>query len=114
MVKELDGNVYVRASVSGGSAAPLVTWGPAASDNCQSTFATLQEFRKVTSGFEAMGRQLDRTPRSVLKGIDLGHYDLLPNAGVPKNRIQLPAEVRKLLDWTEPDAQWPGAYPLRN
>jgi hypothetical protein len=61
-----------------------------------------------------MGRQLDRTPRSVLKGIDLGRYDLQPNAGVTKNRIPLPADVRKLLDWTEQDAQWPGAYPLRN
>jgi hypothetical protein len=26
----------------------------------------------------------------------------------------LPDEVRKLLGWTEQDAQWPGAYPLRN
>ena len=114
MVKELDGNVYVRPSVSGVPAAALVTWSPASSDNCHSTFTTLYEFRKVVPGFEAMGRQLDRTPRSILKGIDLGRYDLRSNAGVAKNRIQLPADVRKLLDWSEPDAQWPGAYPLRN
>jgi hypothetical protein len=114
MVKELDGNVYVRPSVPGGPAAPLVTWSPAPSDNCRSTFATLDEFRKAVPGFEAMGKQLDRTPGSVLKGIDLGRYDLQSKAGIAKNRIQLPADVRKLLGWTEQDAQWPGAYPLRN
>ncbi len=114
MVKELDGNIYVRPSTPGQPAPQLLTWSPAQTDTCSLTFTTLQDFRKVASGFEASGTQLDRTPRSVFRSWDLGRYDLQPDSGLPKNRVQLPADVRKLLNWTEQDAQWPGAYPHRN
>ena len=114
MAKEVDGNVYVRPSVPDAPNPPLVTWSPAQTATCSSTFTTLDDFRKIASGFEANGSQLDRTPRSVFKGWDLGRYELQPNSGMPKSRTQLPADVRKLLGWTEQDSQWPGAYPLRN
>jgi hypothetical protein len=114
MVKELDGNIYVRPSTPGQPAPQLLTWSPAQTDTCSLTFTTLQDFRKVASGFEASGTQLDRSPRSVFRSWDLGRYDLQPDSGLPKNRVQLPADVRKLLNWTEQDAQWPGAYPHRN
>ena len=114
MAKEIDGNVYIRASVPGAPAPPLVTWSPAAPNNCSLTFASLVKFRELASGFEANGRQLDRTPRSVFQGADLGHYHLQPKSGVSKNGVRLPADVSKLLGWTEQDAPWPGAYPLRD
>ena len=114
MATELDGNVYVRPSIPGQSTPPLVTWGPARTDTCSSTFTTLDDFRKAVAGFEANGRELDRTPRSVFQGADLGRYTLQPNSGIPKSRVLAPPEVRKLLGWTEQDAQFPGAYPLHN
>jgi hypothetical protein len=116
MVKEIEGNVYARPSVAGAPALPLVTWSPAQSDSCSSTFTVLDEFRKVApSGFEASGRQLDRTPRSVFKGADVGRYELQPAvSGMLKNHVSVPADVRKLLGWSEQDSQWPGAYPARN
>jgi hypothetical protein len=115
MAKEVDGNVYVHPRVPGAPAAPLVTWSPARSDTCSSTFATLDEFRQVGPGLEANGRQLDRTARSIFKGADLGRYDLQPaSTGVPNNGGLVPGDVRKLMGWSERDSQWPGAYPARN
>jgi len=114
MAKQIDGNLYVRPRVPGAPAPPLVSWSPVPSDNCSSSFTTLDEFQKIADGFEANGRQLDRTPRSTLRGADLKRYDLQRLPGVANRHVPLPDEVRKLLGWTEQDAQWPGAYPLRN
>jgi len=114
MVKEVDANVYVRPVLPGVPAPPLVNWSPAQTDICSSTFNTLDDFRKVVTGFEANGRELDRTPRSVFRGADLGRYDLQPNSGIPKSRLSTPPDVRKLLGWTDQDAQYPGAYTPRN
>jgi parallel beta-helix repeat protein len=105
--KDVDGNVYVRI----GSAAPLVTWSPAATDTCLTPVASLEAFRKIAASFDAHGQQIDATPRSILRSPELGRYDLiraLPGAG-----IEVPADVRKLLGWSDQDARTIGAYPFR-
>jgi hypothetical protein len=112
-VKEAGGNVYVRAAVTDGAAPPLIQWSPAATNSCISRLASLDEFRKLAPAFEASGRQFDQTPRSVFKGPDAGRYELrqaLP--GAPGGEI-LPADVRKLLGWSEEEARTAGAYPVR-
>lgn len=92
---------------------PLLVWSPAATDSCVSTLGSLDEFRKLVPAFEATGRQLDRTPRSIFKGPDLGRYELLhPPPGTPGAEM-LPADVRKLLGWSDEDARSPGACPFR-
>ena len=114
MASAIYGNAYVRPLVPGEPTPPLATWSPAQTDSCSSTSTTLDEFGKATAGVEHDETLLDRTPRSIFKSADLEHYDLQPNVGVPRSRVVAPAEVRKLLGWTEQDAQWPGAYPARN
>jgi parallel beta-helix repeat protein len=110
--KEVDGNVYARATApDAATAPPLIVWGPAASDSCVSTLGSLDEFRKLAPAFEASGQQLDRTPRSIFKGSDLDRYELLQ--AFLGTRETLPANVRKLLHWSEEEAQSPGAYPFR-
>ena len=108
-VKELDANVYVRAS---GAAAPLIVWSPAPTESCLAEHDSLEAFRKAVPSFETRARYLDASPGSVLKGPDLQNYELLRvlpgTAGVT-----LPADVRKLLGWTEADSRSPGAYPVR-
>jgi len=111
MEKEIDGNVYVRATVPGEPQPTLVTWSPAPTDSCSLSFTTLDQFGKGASGVEGYESLLDLTPRSVFKGADLGRYDLQPKSGVPKGRGVAPDDVRKLLGWSEQDGQWPGAYP---
>jgi parallel beta-helix repeat protein len=107
MAREVNGNVYVRA---GTTTMPLVQMSPATTDNCLAQLGSLDEFRKLIPSFEAQGRQLDRTPRSVFKGPDVGRYELLQ--AIPGNSI-LPADVRKLLGWSDEEARSPGAYPFR-
>jgi len=106
---QVDGNVYVRASVPGAAAAPLFVWGPNATGECISRLASLDEFRKLVPAFEASGRQLDRTPPSIFKSPDLGRYELVqPLPG----GVALPADVRQLLGWSEEQSRSQGAYPL--
>jgi Right handed beta helix region len=116
MAIKIDGNVYVRAVASDATGTPeaLISWSPAANDGCSSTFTSLDDFRKAYPAFEANGTQLERTPRSIFKGPDLGNYELL-NAipGAPQGEL-VPADVRKLLGWSEEESKTPGAYPFRN
>jgi len=111
---EVDGNVYLRAASTAASAAPpLIVYAPSQGENCASRLASLDDFRKLEPAFEKNGVQIDRSPRSVLKGPDLGHFELqraLPDA--PAGNF-LPAEVRSLLGWSEAEARTPGAYPRR-
>ena len=113
--KEVDGNVYVRATVPGAAAtpSPLIVWSPAPTDNCVSRLGSLDEFRKLVPAFEASGRQLDRTPRSIFQGPDLGRYELLQALPGTPGGEALPADLRKLLGWSEEEARSPGAYPFR-
>jgi parallel beta-helix repeat protein len=111
---EVDGNVYVRALPPGISEAPpLVTWSPVEGANCLVRAASLDEFRKFAPAFEARGRQLDRRPRSIFKGPDAGRYDLLEALPAAAGGRPMPAEVRRLLGWSEQEARTPGAYPFR-
>jgi hypothetical protein len=105
-----DGNVYVRSSTT--TPRPLILWSPAATDTCAATATTLDELRTLAPTFEAHGVFIDRTPPSVLKGPVLGRYELLQAIPGPRN-VTVPAEVLKLLGWTEADAQSPGAYPVK-
>jgi hypothetical protein len=113
--KEVGGNVYVRATASGSAAAPppLVAWSPAATESCASTFGSLDEFRKQVPAVEAGGRQLDLTPQSVFKSPALGRYDLVQALPGTPAASTLPADIRKLLGWSETDARSAGAYPFR-
>jgi hypothetical protein len=110
-VKEMNGNVYARASVPGATAAaPLVVWSPAADDSCTARAASLEGLRKLVPEFERSGRQIGRNPRSVFKGPDVGRYE--PLEALPGGDT-LPADVRQLLGWSEQQARTAGAYPGR-
>jgi hypothetical protein len=111
--KEVGGNVYVRADFAGGSAPPLILWSPAGTDSCVARLGSLDEFQKLAPGFEANGRQFDRTPRSIFKGPELERYELLQALPGTQGAETLPADVRKLLGWSEEEARSPGAYPFR-
>jgi hypothetical protein len=118
MAKEINGNVYVRASVAGvtpgttAEAPPLIVWSPTGTGSCVSRLGSLEEFRKLAPAFEVSGRQLDATPRSVFKGPDVGRYELLHALPGTAGGELLPADVRKLLGWSEEESRTPGAYPF--
>jgi hypothetical protein len=105
MASEVNGNVYVRATPS---TAPLAQMSPATTESCTAPANSLDEFRKLVPTFEAAGLYMDRTPRSVFKAPELDRYDLLQ--AIPATTA-IPAEVRKLLGWSEQEAKTAGAYP---
>lgn len=111
----VDGNVYVRpATTAGGSplkASGLFVWSPASGETCQVQLATLEEFRKAAPSFEGGGRYVDRQPLSIFRSPDLERYDLRGPLPVDARPVPLPAEVRKLLGWSEAQARTIGAYP---
>ena len=107
MAKEVNGNVYVRA---GTTTVPLVQMSPATTDNCTAQLGSLDDFRKLVPAFESSGHQFDRTVRSIFKGPDIERYELLQ--AIPGSTPS-PADVLKLLGWSENDATSPGAYPYR-
>jgi hypothetical protein len=111
--KEIDSNVYVRATLPGTTATePLVVWSPTTGPGCSATLNSLEEFRKLAPQFEANGRQLDRTPRTIFKGPDVDRYELREALPEAPDAI-MPADVRKLLGWSEQGARTAGAYPFR-
>jgi len=103
--EKIDGNVYVRPA---GSKAPLVAGDEKSAPDCKAGYGTFADFRKAEPKYEAHGRHLDRTVRSVFKGPDIGRYELrqpIPAASVT------PADVLKLFGW-KGKARTVGAYPF--
>jgi hypothetical protein len=106
----VDGNVYARPPSLAGT--PLITWSPAPTDTCLAPIASLDAFRKASPGFETNSREIEATPRAIFRSPELGHYQLLkPQPQAPP--VKVPADVLKVLGWTEQDARTPGAYPFR-
>jgi len=110
-VKELDGNVYVRAGSGAGQA--LVVWSPEEGESCQVELASLEELRKLQPGFERRGRSFDDYAGALFRSPELRRYELarlLPGLAPVDD---LPADVRRLLGWREGETRAPGAYPVR-
>jgi hypothetical protein len=111
--REIDGNVYVRAGMPDGSALPpMITWSPTTGETCMARPGSLDEFRTLAPEWERSGRQLDRMPGSIFKSPEAGRYELLDSIPTNQRTATTSADVRKLLGWSEGDAQTPGAYPV--
>ena len=109
MATTVNGNVYARpVTWRSGTAPPLLRMSPAATDSCLREYESLAAFREDVPAWEQDGRQLDRTPRSVFRGPDLGNYVLqrpIPAA------VPLPDAVRAGLGWDEDESRTVGAWP---
>ena len=111
MATVVDGNVYVRATATGSTARhPLVRMSPVGTKSCTADVESLVEFRELIPAFETRGLQYDKTLRSIFKGPGVGRYELRApiQAG---SQVELPAEVREILGWTEEEARTRGAFP---
>ncbi|HEY8876840.1 MAG TPA: NosD domain-containing protein, partial [Roseateles sp.] len=104
MTARVDGNLYLRA---GNTGQPLVNWAPVSGAACQTSFASLDDFRKAVPGVEAQGRALVPYEGAVFRSPELRRFEL---ARVPEGvqPLPVPAELRKLLGWQA--THLPGAY----
>ncbi len=107
-LKQLDGNVYVRR----GSREPLVVFSPVAGERCQIDLASLDELRRQQPSFEAHGLYLSDIAGAFFKSPELQRYE--PTRALPVSLTGLvPAEIRRLLGWSEKGAGVPGAYQVQ-
>lgn len=99
-LKAMDGNVYVRPSTAYPTrATPMVGWVDTRAADCSATFGSLASFREQVRGFEAGGRQLEGTARSVFTAPDLRRFQL--RRGLSAGRgVVMPETVRELLGWS--------------
>jgi hypothetical protein len=109
-VKELDGNVYVRAGSAG---PPLVVWSPVAGESCQVELASLDDLRKLQPGFEVRGRSFSDYVGALFRSPELRRYELVRLLPGLAPADDVPADVRRLLGWPEKGALTPGAFPAR-
>jgi hypothetical protein len=110
-VKQLDGNVYVRAGSGAGQ--PLLVWSPVDGDNCQVELASLEELQKLQPEFEGRGRSFSDYVGALFRSPELRRYELarlLP--GLPQVD-DLPAGISRLLGWPGGQPRTPGAFPFR-
>ncbi|HXK09329.1 MAG TPA: right-handed parallel beta-helix repeat-containing protein [Vicinamibacteria bacterium] len=108
-VKELDGNVYVRA---GGGALPLVVWSPVEGETCQVELGSLEDLRKLQPALEARGRSFSDYVGALFRSPELSNYELARPLPSLQPTDDLPPEVARLLGWPAAQARTPGAYPL--
>ncbi len=105
--EKIYGNTYVR---SGTLQTPLIAGdtGP----NCSITYGSLAEFRQAQPKFEAHGRQIDSTARSIFKAPDIDRFELRAALPAPAGST-IPAAVIRLLGWNKIKGPVTGAYPFK-
>jgi len=105
MTSRLDGNAYVRASVS---KEPLVIWSPVRGKECQTGFETLEAFRKA-AGVEANGRSWVPYHGTVFRSVEMRRFELAQRLPGMEEQAVAP-EALKATGWST-NKQLPGAYP---
>ena len=110
MVRQLDGNVYVRGAAATG---PLLVWGPAEGENCVINLQSPADLQKLHPEFEAHSLALALDLRSVCQSPELQRYELLRPFAETLPAMAFPDEVRKLLGWPPETSPIPGAYQMR-
>ncbi len=108
MAAIVEGNVYARENTGDGT--PLIRFSPVDNDDCNENLPDLAALREHATGWERQGRQIDRGPRSIFRGPDLGRYELLRPipAGAPE---AVPGAVLERLGRSDGQASMAGAYP---
>jgi hypothetical protein len=109
LLKELDGNVYVRSSDK--ISKTLILWSPAKNKECQVEFESLEGLRKLYPKFSANSRYFANYDGPLFKSIELGNFQMLSTFPGSKAGIPLSVDIRNLLGQSEKDAPFVGAFP---
>ncbi|MBN2514185.1 MAG: right-handed parallel beta-helix repeat-containing protein [Sedimentisphaerales bacterium] len=108
-LSQLDYNVYVRSSDN--LSKSLIQWSPIKNRECQLTFDSLQDLRKLYPEFSANSRYLLNYQDPIFKSDELGNYQLLPSFPGAEAAAPLPEEIKERLRCSERDSRFAGAFP---
>jgi hypothetical protein len=90
---------------------PVILWSPTPGGGGQAGFETLNDLRKLYPQFDGNSLAFDADGTPIFKSIELGNYQLLPNAPGARSGAQLPADIKKMLGQSKMDGSYVGAYP---
>jgi parallel beta-helix repeat protein len=108
-LNQLDNNVYVRTSDA--TSKLLMLWAPANNKECQLGFESLAGLRKLHPNFSANSMYLSDYDGPLFKGREVGNWELVEGFPGIKAASKLPPEIMKLLEISEEDAPFVGAFP---
>ncbi len=108
-LKQLDYNVYVRGADK--ASYPMILWGPAANEKCQTGFESLEDLRKLYPEFSVKDLYFTNYDGPLFKGMELDNYQLLSAFPGAKSAMPLPPQISKLLGPAKKEGRYVGAYP---
>ena len=91
----LDHNVYIRARDE--TLYPLILWGPAKNDACQTEFNSVKALHEALPEFAANSEFFSGCKNQIFKSTLLGRYELLNSFPGVDVGMELPEEVQNLL-----------------
>ena len=109
--KEIDGNVYVRRARP--TAQTFIEWSPVQNENGLIATATLEEFQKLDSHFEAKALSFPDYWGPLFQSTDLHNFNLLSAFPGSANGVPLAPAIRELWKLKPNQVVFPGAYAPR-
>lgn len=107
-LKQFDYNIYVRSTNTPG--VPLLWWSPAANDECQMAYESLDSLKKLYPEYLSHSQYFADENISVFKSSVLGNFQVVRDFPGNKSASQVPADISKLLGLKK-DVKYIGAYP---
>lgn len=108
-LKELDYNIYVRASND--TSNPLICWSPVNNAKCQITLDSPETLHNLCPEFSSHGKFFSNYFGPLFKGSELNNFHLLQDFPAANSGTQLPAKIRELLNQYKEGNHYIGAYP---
>lgn len=105
-LKEIDNNVYVRASSDANYS--LIYWSPVEGDDCLAEFNSPEEIHNLHPEFSANSKYYSGYSGPLFQSLELKNFKLLPGFQGVDNAAELPSEVKELINQS---GNYIGAYP---
>jgi parallel beta-helix repeat protein len=104
--KQLDYNLFVREP--GKSEFPLIWWSPVKNEKCRASLTSLEEFKKLQTGFSVHDKYYSDWNAPVFKNKELKDYNLVKTFSGVNEGILPPEEIGNLIG---KPGKYIGAYP---
>jgi hypothetical protein len=109
LLSQLDHNVYVRGTDK--SIYPMIIWSPAANENCQITFKSLDMLRELYPEFSVNSLDYLNYSGPLFKSVELGNFEVSTEFPGLKSGMQLPKAISKFLGPSAQNGSYVGAFP---
>ena len=106
---KMDNNVYVQTP--GNKSHPLMLWSPTKSADCHEEIEVVSDLHKLHADFSDNSKNFVDYDGPLFKSWRLGKFELLSGFSGSRAGAKLPEEIRELLEISEEDIPFIGAFP---